>query len=125
MKESQKKLDDILTVEQKEKLADRKMMNSIKPFIDPVELSEEQKQKVKAAFRESQKTTGHEPTWSKRTEIILKILTPQQRIAANKHRLASYVSSTFGSIKLSEPQNKKIETLLDKICEDPDLTLTG
>ena len=36
-----------------------------------------------------------------------------------------YVKSVFAGIKLTDEQNKKVEALVDKICEDPDLSVDG
>jgi membrane-associated protease RseP (regulator of RpoE activity) len=125
MKDSQKKLDDVLTPQQKEKQADHQVATWIKALTAPVELSEEQKQKAKAAYRELRKTAGHEPTEQKLPEVIFKVLTPQQRVAINKQRLAPYVKAMFARAKLTDEQNKKVEALLDKICSDPNLSVDG
>lgn len=123
MKDSQKKLDDVLTPQQKEKQANHQVATWIKALTAPVELSDEQKQKAKAAYRELRKTAGHEPVEQKLPEVILKVLTPQQRVAINKQRLATYVKGMFARVKLTDEQNKKVEALLDKVCSDPNLTL--
>ena len=62
MKESQKKLDEILTPQQREKQADHQATTWIKAMTDPIELSEEQKKKAKAAYRELQKAPDYEAT---------------------------------------------------------------
>ena len=124
MKESQKKLDEILTPQQKEKQADHWAAIWIKAMTDPIELSEEQKQKAKAAFREMQKGLGNELRGRfGPPDAILKILTPEQRTALNKHRLGSYVKAIFARIKLTDEQNKKVEALLDKVCQEPNLNV--
>ncbi len=133
MKDSQRKLDEILTPQQKEKQADHQMAAWIKAMTDPIELSAEQKQKAKAAFREMQKTAGDATAGGNPSvnnirggfapqEAILKILTAQQRVALNKHRLGSYVKAMFARVNLTDEQNKKVEALLDKICQDPKLS---
>ena len=119
MKESQKKLDEILTPQQKEKQADHQATTWIKALTNPIELSEEQKQKAKAAYRELQKAADHEAMGRKLPDVIQNILTPQQRVKLNKTRLDMYVKSMFGRIKLTDEQNKKIEALCDKIAKTP------
>ena len=122
MKESQKKLDDILTSEQREKQAAHQAATWLKALTDPIKLSEEQKQKARTIFRELQSSSTREQ-WSKQSKLIAKILTPEQRAALNRHRLGSYVKMMFSRIKLTDEQNKKVEALLDKTCKDPNLTL--
>ena len=122
MKESQKKLDDILTPQQKEKQTEHQMATWIKVYTDPIVLSEEQKQKAKIAYREMQKASDH-GLWDRNApDAILKILTPQQRTALNKHRLGSYAKAMFARVNLTDEQNKKIDALLDKVCQDPKLS---
>ncbi len=121
MKESQKKLDEILTSQQREKQLDQQAMMWIKASTAPIELSEEQKQKARAAFREMQKAGNNEGMWRGAPDAILKILTPQQRTALNKSRLLPYMKAMFARVKLTDEQNKKMETLIDKISSDAKL----
>ena len=37
--------------------------------------------------------------------------------------LGSYVKAMFARVKLTDEQNKKVEALLDKICQDPNLSV--
>ena len=62
--------------------------------------------------------------WSKFPAVLHDILTPEQRVAINQHRLGLYVKGTMANrIKLTEEQNKKVESLLDKLAQDAKLTL--
>jgi uncharacterized protein YukE len=123
MKESQKKLDEILTPRQKEKQADRLVATWLNALTSPIELSAEQKQKAKTAFREAQKAADHETVERTLPEVVRKILTPQQRVAINKYRLGSYLKAMFARVKLTGEQNKKLDALVDKLCSDPDLNV--
>ena len=123
MKESQKKLDEILTPQQREKQLDQQATMWIKAMTAPIELSEEQKQKAKTAFREMQKADNSDGRWRLAPEAIAKILTPQQRTALNKSRLLPYMKAIFARVKLTDEQNKKMEALIDKISSDPKLSV--
>ena len=123
MKESQKKLDDILTPQQKEKQADHQMATWIKAYDRPDRAQRGAKAEGQDRSPRDAEDQRQRPWSAVCPDAIRKILTPQQQTALNKHRLGAYVKAMFARVKLTDEQNKKIEALLDKICQDPKLSV--
>ena len=123
MKKSQSELDNILTPEQKEKQQESRMMVWIKASTDPVQLTDEQMTKLKSAFGELTKASGHEGMEYKFPEAIQNVLTAAQKAAIARHRMMQYVKSMFARAKLTDEQVKSveatIETMIDKVAKDP------
>ena len=114
MKKSQKALDDILTPQQRDKIQENQTATWIKAVTDPVQLSSEQLDKAKAAYREFAKG-GLRYTERGLPEAIDKILTPEQKATISKHRMMNYVKAMFSRAKLSDEQMKKAEAAVDEL----------
>ena len=118
MKESQKKLDNVLTPEQKEKQLNHQMSMWIKAITDPVKLSDEQMAKAKQVFREMKKTTDHERMERGLPDAIQKILTDEQKLTIKKHRIMSYAKATLGRVELTAEQKAKLDALVSDMAKE-------
>ena len=118
MKKSQAELDNVLTAEQKEKLQDNRAMNWIKSMTDPVQLTDEQMKKLKAAYGELTKTATLQVLGRSLPEVIQNVLTAEQKATIAKHRAMIYVKSMFARAKLTDEQMKRVEALVDELAKD-------
>ena len=118
MKKSQGELDSILTAAQRDKLQESRMKSWIKALTDPVQLTDEQMKKLRAAYDNLTKATGPEAVGRSFPEALQQILTAEQKAAVAKHRAMNYVKSIFARAKLSDEQMKKAETLVDELAKD-------
>ena len=123
MKKSQGELDKILTPEQKEKQQESRMTGWIKALTDPIQLSDEQMKKLKAAYGELAKTTDHEAMERKLPEVVRSALTAEQRTTIAKHRAMTYVKAMFARAKLTDEQMKSVEAMVDELAKDPNLKI--
>jgi Spy/CpxP family protein refolding chaperone len=118
-KKSQKALDDILTPEQRGKVEENRMAAWIKAVTDPVELTPEQMEKARAAYREFTKN-GLESAQRGLPGAVDKILTPEQKTTIFKHRAMLYVKNVFARAKLTDEQMKKAEAIVDELAKETD-----
>jgi Spy/CpxP family protein refolding chaperone len=118
MKKSQGELDNILTPQQKEKLQESRMTSWIKALTDPAQLTDEQMKKLKAAYAELTKATGHEGMERKLPETVQNILTAEQKATIAKHRAMMYVKAMFARAKLTDEQMKRVEAMADELAKD-------
>jgi Spy/CpxP family protein refolding chaperone len=118
MKKSQSELDNILTPEQKEKQQESRMTGWIKALTDPVELTDEQMKKLKAAYVELTKAADHEGMERKLPEVIQDVLTAGQKAAIARHRAMQYVKSMFARAKLTDEQMKSVETMIEAMIDE-------
>ena len=121
MKKSQAELDNVLTAEQKEKLQDNRAMNWIKSMTDPVQLTDEQMKKLKAAYGELTKTAGLNAIGRSLPDVIQSVLTAQQKATIAKHRAMIYVKAMFARAKLNDEQMKRVEALVNELVKDANL----
>jgi Spy/CpxP family protein refolding chaperone len=117
MKKSQGELDNILTPPQREKLKESRMMGWIKALTDPVQLTDEQTKKLKAAYGELTKA-GHEVMERKLPELVQSVLTAEQKVTIAKHRAMMYVKAMFARAKLTDEQMKRVEAMVDELAKD-------
>jgi Spy/CpxP family protein refolding chaperone len=122
MKKSQAELDNILTAEQKAKLQESRAVGWIKAMTDPVQLSDEQVKKLKAAYGDLTKASDHEAAERRSPKAIDEILTAEQKTTIAKHRAMTYVKSMFAQAKLTNEQMKKIEAMVDEMVKGKGLT---
>lgn len=118
MKKSQKELDDVLTAEQKDKLLESRMTTWVKALTAPVQLSDEQMKKAKAAYSELTKASPQQGMGGKLPEVVQDILTPEQKQTIYKHRAMSYVKSMFAPAKLIPEQLKQAEAAVDAMGKE-------
>jgi hypothetical protein len=120
MKELPKELDDVLTPEQKAKQQEHQFTAWIKSLTDPVQISDEQMQKARAAYRELKQAGARAGEERKVPEIIQNLLTPAQRAKIFKHRAMNYVKSMFVPAKLTPEQMQQAEAAVDALGKQQD-----
>jgi Spy/CpxP family protein refolding chaperone len=121
MKKSQSELDGILAPEQREKQQDSRMTATIKAWTDPLQLTDEQMKKLKAAYGELTKANDYAALASKLPEVIQNVLTAEQKLAIVKHRAMIYVKAMFARAKLTDEQMKSVEAMVDELAKDPNV----
>jgi len=120
MKKSQAALDDVLTLEQKDKLREARMMEMIKGIIGSIELTDQQLRQVKAicdrlAREEAEAGAFSKQNSAKLSQAIQEILTPQQKAAIAREQAMNYVKKMYGPAKLTEDQLRQAEGICDDL----------
>jgi hypothetical protein len=114
MRKSQSDLTDVLTPEQKGALHDYQLMTAVRSMVAPVQLSEEQIQHLKAAYKEG----DIEGFGGKLYPAIQQVLTPEQKAAIAKHGVMSRVRLAFAPARLTADQMKQAEAAYDELAKD-------
>jgi Spy/CpxP family protein refolding chaperone len=118
MKKSEADLTNVLTPPQQAKLNESRFMNMVKGMTNPVQLTDAQLQKIKAAYGELSKQGDHAGFERKLPQVIQQILTPEQKATIAKQRAMNYVKSMFNQAKLTDEQLKKVEAACDELIKN-------
>jgi Spy/CpxP family protein refolding chaperone len=124
MKKSQADLTNVLTVEQKAKLQESRIMTLVKGLTAPVQLSEEQIKQIKAAAGDLMKDDdpqGYMKGYGKLNELIQQVLTPEQKATIAKTRAMSPIKFTFRAAKMTADQMEQVEAACDELVKDQTL----
>jgi Spy/CpxP family protein refolding chaperone len=112
-KKSQAKLTRVLTPQQQAKLREHQLTTMLKGVTAPVNLSEEQVERIRRA---SQAEPGD--AWGmKVSKVIEEVLAVEQKTAIAKHRLMDAVRTMFGRAKLTAEQLKNVEAACDELVK--------
>jgi Spy/CpxP family protein refolding chaperone len=123
MKKANEDLQKILTPEQKAKQQDNQLTTWIKSLTNPVQLSDEQLVKAKAACREAAKNGDFRATYRAVAEAVQAVTTPEQKTRIFKIGVTNYLKAIFSRAKLSDKQMKQLEAIVDEAAKTPDLKL--
>ncbi len=123
-KRSQAALDDVLTKEQLAQVRDNQFSSMLKWTTDSVELSADQRAKLKAAWDEHSPSNS-DPWGQDFSKLIDKVLTPEQKQKIFAQRANQYLKAAFSSAKLTDEQLKKIEAAVREAGEQPGASLSG
>jgi len=119
MRQSQDDLMQILTLGQKARLREFQMMKAIESMTAPVQLSDDQIRKIKAAWP---KAGDHEAGATIYDQAVQQALTLDQKVAIAKHRAVAFVKAAFGHVELTEEQLKQAEVVSEELAKDPSVT---
>jgi Spy/CpxP family protein refolding chaperone len=114
MKDSQTKLTNVLTPQQKAELHEYQVMTAVKNMIAPVELSDQQIKQVKASCQEGDLNSFGGNLY----QVIQQVLTPEQKAAIARHRGIGYVRAMFARANLTADQWKQVEAACDELAAD-------
>ena len=90
------------------------MLNWTKALTKPVQLSDDQMKGASAALSQSAKGGDSEATFQELPQVVLHVLTAEQKTIIAKYRASSYINARFGNAALTAEQGKKVATIVDE-----------
>jgi len=105
----QRTLKQVMTPEQKTRLHEHRLMAMVGGLTAPVQLNEEQLQRIRDAFQDADadpRMRGHELQ-----EMLKHVLTPEQKTKIVASRGMNYVKLTFRRAKLTDEQLQRVAAL--------------
>ena len=111
-KKSQADLMKVLTPEQRTKLSEFQLTTSVKAVTTPITLTEEQMGRIRAVWKEVQ-----EGELQKYSQVLMEVLTVEQKTAIAKYRLMDAVKGGFRRANLTADQLKAIEATCDELLK--------
>ena len=115
MKRGHDKLMQVLTTDQKSRLADFQITKAIEAMATPVKLSNDQIKRVRTIWP---KADDLEAGPAACDEAVQQVLTTEQKITIAKYRAMEFVKAAFGAAKLSDDQLKQAELIVTELTKD-------
>ncbi len=111
-------LENILTPGQRKELRDGRAKFKIETIAAPVRLSDVQMNRAMAAYPEAYKAHDDEKIEEGMANVVLGVLTPEQKEQVSKHHAVGYMKGVFGRASLTDEQKKKVSAIVDELAND-------
>ncbi len=114
------KLQNVLTPEQKKEVEKNQVTLVIEDKTEPVKLSPQQISRVKARFSETEKAQGRDAAMMKLSDLVLPVLTRQQKTAIVSGRAARVSKELLERAGATPEQIERAKPLVDEIAKAAD-----
>ena len=108
-------LDNVLTPAQRKQFHEGRERSVINSCAAPVRLTDAQMNRAMAAYPKRDKGMDFE---ERMAQVVLRVLTDEEKRQVVKHHAAGYVTNVFGRAKLSDDQMKRVSAIEDELAND-------
>jgi hypothetical protein len=105
----------VLTTDQKSRLADFQIIKAIEAMATPVNLSNDQIKRVRAIWPKADDIEAGPAACEK---AVQQVLTTKQKITIAKYRAMEFVKAAFGAAKLTDDQLMQAEVVVTELTKD-------